>query len=147
MTMHIENKRIRFDYQVVETFEAGLILTGAEVKSIKTGQVNLTGARIIDKDGRLWVVGLNIPKYRHTTDPDYDPGRVKELLFRKAEIASILAKKQARGLTLIAGAVYNKGDLIKLSVGLVRGKKKYEKREQLKKQVEERALARRLKNR
>jgi len=143
--MRIENKRVRFEYQVVETFEAGLILTGAEVKSIKNGQLNLTGARVIEKDGRLWVVGMNIPKYQHATDPDYDPGRIRELLFRKTEIASILAKKQAAGLTLMALAVYNKGDLIKLSVGLVRGKKKYEKREQVKKRVEERALARRLK--
>lgn len=143
--MRVENKKIRFDYEVIETFEAGLILTGAEVKSIKSGQVNLTGARVIEKDNRLWVVGLNIPKYQHATDPDYDPGRVRELLFRKAEIASILAKKQAAGLTLMALAVYNKGDLIKLSVGLVRGKKKYEKREQTQKRVEERALARRLK--
>ena len=143
--MRIENKRVRFEYEVVETFEAGLILTGAEVKSIKNGQLNLTGARVIEKDGRLWVVGMNIPKYQHATDPDYDPGRIRELLFRKTEIASILAKKQAAGLTLMALAVYNKGDLIKLSVGLVRGKKKYEKREQVKKRVEERALARRLK--
>ncbi|MFZ2201824.1 MAG: SsrA-binding protein SmpB [Microgenomates group bacterium] len=143
--MHIENKKIRFEYEVIETFEAGLILTGPEVKSIKSGQVNLTGARVIEKDGRLWVVGLNIPKYQFATDPDYDPGRIKELLFKKAEIVSILAKKQAAGLTLMALAVYNKGDLIKLSVGLVRGKKKYEKREQVKKRVEERALARRLK--
>jgi len=143
--MRIENKRVRFEYQVVETFEAGLILTGAEVKSIKNGQLNLTGARVIEKDGRLWVVGMNIPKYQHATDPDYDPGRIRELLFRKTEIASILAKKQTAGLTLMALAVYNKGDLIKLSVGLVRGKKKYEKREQVKKRVEERALARRLK--
>ena len=132
---------------MIETFEAGLILTGAEVKSIKSGQVNLTGARVIEKDGRLWVVGLNIPKYQFATDPDYDPGRIRELLFRKTEIASILAKKQAAGLTLMALAVYNKGDLIKLSVGLVRGKKKYEKREQMKKRVEERDLARRLKKR
>ena len=143
--MRIENKRVRFEYEVVETFEAGLILTGAEVKSIKSGQLNHTGARVIEKDGRLWVVGMNIPKYQHATDPDYDPGRIRELLFRKTEIASILAKKQAAGLTLMALAVYNKGDLIKLSVGLVRGKKKYEKREQVKKRVEERALARRLK--
>ena len=143
--MRIENKRVRFEYEVVETFEAGLILTGAEVKSIKNGQLNLTGARVIEKDGRLWVVGMNIPKYQHATHPDYDPGRIRELLFRKTEIASILAKKQTAGLTLMALAVYNKGDLIKLSVGLVRGKKKYEKREQVKKRVEERALARRLK--
>lgn len=143
--MRIENKRVRFEYEVVEAFEAGLILTGAEVKSIKSGQVNLTGARVIEKDDRLWAVGLNVPKYQHATDPDYDPGRIRGLLFKKAEIASILAKKQAAGLTLMALAVYNKGDLIKLSVGLVRGKKKYEKREQVKKRVEERALARRLK--
>lgn len=143
--MRIENRKARFDYEVVETIEAGLILTGPEVKSIKSGQVNLTGARIIEKGGRLWVVGMSVPKYKFTTDPDYDPARIRELLFRKSEIASIMTKKLSGGLTLVALSVYNKGDLIKLSVGLVRGKKKYEKREQIKKRVEERALARRLK--
>lgn len=145
MTMRIENKKVRFDYEVVETYEAGLILTGAEVKSIKAGQVNLTGARVIEKEGRLFVVGMSVPRYQFAADEDYDPGRIRELLFHKKEVAQILARKQTGGLTLVALAVYNKGDLVKLSVGLVRGKKKYEKREQVKKRVEERALARRLK--
>ncbi len=145
MAMRIENKKARFDYEVVESFGAGLILTGAEVKSIKAGQVNLTGARVIEKDGRLWVVGMNVPKYQFSTDPDYDPGRIRELLFRKKEITQIMAKRQSSGLTLVALTVYNKGDLIKLEIGLVRGKKKYEKRELVKKRTEERALARRLK--
>ncbi len=145
MAMRIENKKARFEYEVVETFEAGLILTGPEVKSIKAGQVNLTGARIIEKDGRLFVVGMSVPKYQFATDPEYDPGRIRELLFHKKEVTSILSKKQAHGLTLVALAAYNKGDLIKLEIGLVRGKKKYEKREQLKKRDEELALARRLK--
>lgn len=143
--MRIENKKARFDYEVVESFEAGVILTGAEAKSIKAGQVNLTGARIIEKDDRFWVVGMNIAKYPYSTDPDYDPGRIRELLLRKKEITQIMAKRVSSGLTLVALTVYNKGDLIKLEVGLVRGKKKYEKRDQLKKRTEERALARRLK--
>lgn len=143
--MRVENKKARFEYEVVETVEAGLVLTGAEVKSIKAGQVNLTGARIIEKEGRLWVVGMSVPKYQFATDPDYDPGRIRELLLHKKEVTQVLSKKEAAGLTLIALAVYNKGSLVKLSIGLVRGKKKYEKREQVKKRVEERALARRLK--
>ncbi len=141
----MENKKARFDYEVVDTFEAGIILTGAEVKSVKKGQVNLTGARVIEKEGKFWVVGMSIPKYQFTTDPDYDPGRIRELLLHKREISSIGAKKEAGGLTLVALSTYNKGDLIKLSIGLVRGKKKYEKREQQKKRDEELALARRLK--
>ena len=128
-----------------EAFEAGIILTGAEVKAIKVGQVNLTGAREIEKEGKLWVVGLSIQKYKFATDPDYDPGRIRELLLHKRETASIRAKKETSGLTLVALSAYNKGDLIKLQIGLVRGKKKYEKREALKKRDEELALARRLK--
>lgn len=143
--MRIENRKAKFDYEVVEEFEAGLILTGGEVKSIKSGGANLTGARVIEKGGKLFVVGVNVPKYEFATDPDYDPGRIRELLLRKKEVTSILSKKVSSGLTLVALALYNKGDLIKLSIGLVRGKKKYEKREQVKKRVEERALARRLK--
>lgn len=143
--MRVENKKARFEYEVVETFEAGLILTGPEVKSIKGGQVNLTGARVIEKDGKLFVVGMSVPKYQFATDPEYDPGRIRELLFHKKEITSILSKKEARGLTLVALSAYNKGDLIKLEIALVRGKKKYEKREQVKKRDEELALARRLK--
>ena len=143
--MRVENKKARFDYEVTETFEAGLILTGGEVKSVKDGQVNLTGARIIEKNGRLFVVGMSIQRYRFAADPEYDPGRIRELLFHKKEVTSILSKKQAHGLTLVALAAYNKGDLIKLEIGLVRGKKKYEKREQVKKRDEELALARRLK--
>jgi SsrA-binding protein len=143
--MRFENKKARFEYEVIETFEAGLILTGAEVKSIKAGQVNLTGARVIEKGGKLFVVGLNVPRYQFATDPEYDPARIRDLLLHKKEITSILSKKEARGLTLIALSVYNKGDLIKMEIGLVRGKKKYEKRDQLKKRDEELALARRLK--
>jgi len=143
--MRVENRKARFEYEVVETFEAGLILTGPEVKSIKAGQANLTGARVIEKDEKLFVVGMSVPKYQFATDPEYDPGRIRELLFHKKEITSILSKKEARGLTLVALSAYNKGDLIKLEIALVRGKKKYEKREQVKKRDEELALARRLK--
>ena len=143
--MRVENRKARFEYEVIETFEAGLILTGSEVKSIKAGQANLTGARVIEKDEKLFVVGMSVPKYQFATDPEYDPGRIRELLFHKKEITSILSKKEARGLTLVALSAYNKGDLIKLEIALVRGKKKYEKREQVKKRDEELALARRLK--
>ena len=87
--MRVENRKARFEYEVVETFEAGLILTGPEVKSIKAGQANLTGARGIEKDGKLFAVGMSVPKYQFATDPEYDPGRIRELLFHKREITSI----------------------------------------------------------
>ena len=131
MGMRIENKKARFDYEVIDSVEAGMILTGA---------------RIIVKDNRLWVVGMNVARYKYSSEADYDPARIRQLLVHRREIAEIMAKRQTAGLTLVALSVYNKGDLIKLSVGLVRGKKQYEKRELLKKRTEEKALARRLKN-
>ncbi len=146
MSMRIENRKARFDYEIVDSVEAGIVLTGAEVKAIKGGQVNLTGARIIEKNGGLWVVGMNVARYKFSSDEEYDAARIRQLLVHKKEMAQIMARKRTAGLTLVALSVYNKGDLIKLEVGLVRGKKKYEKRELLKKKTEEKALARRLKN-
>lgn len=143
--MRVENRKVKFDYQVVEEFEAGIILTGAEVKSIKAGQVNLEGARVVEREGRLLVVGMNVPKYQFSGEIEYDPGRTRELLLHRREVTAIASKRQSAGLTLVPVAVYNKGDLIKLSIGLVRGKKKFEKREEVKKRMEERDLARRLK--
>lgn len=143
--MRIENKKARFDYEVVEALEAGIVLSGAETKSVKEGQVNLTGARIVERDGAFWVIGMNIVKYKYSTNPDYDPIRSRKLLVHRKEVAQIMAKKESSGLTLIPLSVYNKGALVKVEIGLVRGKKMYEKRELLKKRTEERALSRKYK--
>src|SRR5689334_3512104 len=143
--MRIENKKAHFDYQIIEAFEAGIILTGAEVKSLRAGQGNLTGSRVVDRNGALWIIGMNVNKYAFATDPDYDPLRSRKILLHRKELDHILTKKESEGLTLVPLALYNKGDLIKVEVGLVRGKKQYEKRESIKKRTEERWLSRQLK--
>lgn len=138
--VRIENKKARFNYEVIASYEAGIVLTGAEVKSVRLGQVSLTGSRIMTVDNELWVVGMNIAKYVYTTDDNYDSMRRKKLLLKKEEINTIEAKRRLAGLTMVPLAVYNKGSLIKMEVGLVRGKKKYEKREIVKKRDIERGL-------
>ena len=143
--MRIENRKAKFDYQVVESLEAGIVLSGAEVKAIKSGQVNLEGARVIEKDGRLVVIGMQVLEYKFSHQEGYDPLRTKELLLKKGELLNLASKRMSSGLTLIPLSVYNKGALIKLELGLVRGKKKYEKREEMKKKAINKELAKRLK--
>lgn len=143
--MRIENRKAKFDYLVVETIEAGIVLMGSEVKSIKSGQASLEGARIVPRDGALWVIGMQVPIYKYSQIEGYDPIRSKKLLIKKEEMIQIEAKSRTSGLTMIPLSVYNKGALIKLEIGLVRGKKKYEKREQLKRKTIDKELAARLK--
>jgi len=143
--MRIENRKAKFDYQVVGSLEAGVVLLGAEVKAIKAGQVSLEGSRVIEKEGRLFVIGMQIPEYKFSHQEGYDPLRTRELLLKKREMLELASKKVSSGLTLIPLAVYNKGALIKLELGLVRGKKKYEKREEMKKKAINKEMAKRLK--
>jgi SsrA-binding protein len=144
--VRIENKKAKFDYQVVESFEAGMVLTGAEVASIRGGGANLTGSRVVLVDNEMWVVGMNIQKYAHSTDSDYEPQRRRKLLVKKAQVVAIEMKRRSAGLTMVPLRVYNKLRFLKMEVGLVRGKKKYEKREILKKRDTEKGLREVLKN-
>jgi SsrA-binding protein len=143
--VRIENKKAKFDYSVVEVFEAGLVLTGAEVKSLRNGGGNLTGSRVLVVDDGVWVVGMNIAKYSFSNELEYDPQRRRKLLLKAKEVVAIETKRRSAGLTLVPLAVYNKGRFLKMEVGLVRGKKKYEKREVLKKRDAEKGLREMLK--
>lgn len=143
--MSIVNKKARFDYEIIESFEAGIVLTGSEVKSVRAGSVNFAGSRVVFVDGKVKLLGLNINKYKFDSSEFYDPSKVRELLLKKKEIIEIQSKSKASGLTLVPIKLYNKGSLIKLQIALVRGKKKYEKRAEIKKRDTERGLARRLK--
>ena len=144
--MFAENKKARFDYDVVESYEAGIELTGAEVKSVRAGGANLTGSRVVIKDDGAYVIGLTILKYKFDSREEYDPLRSKRLLLHRKELVAINTKCKSAGLTLVPLRLYNKGSLVKVEIGLVRGKKKYEKREILKKREANLALGRRLKN-
>ena len=143
--MRIENKKAYFDYEVVEKFEAGLVLSGAEVKSIRMGGTSLMGARVVPTGGELFVIGMNVPKYAFSSDENYEAGRRRKILLSKREMLQIESKRQSFGLTLVPLAVYNKGSFLKMEIGLVRVKKKYEKREVLKKRDEKMDIARMLK--
>lgn len=146
------NKRARYDYDILEKFEAGLILTGAEVKSIKQGNISLKGSYVTlkktDKElPEAWLINTHISKYKPAGDqPDYDPERSRKLLLNKSEIKQLIGKKQEQGLTIIPLSVYTKRSRIKLKIGLGRGKKKYEKRESIKKREADKKIRRALKN-
>src|SRR3989338_8863049 len=146
MVTFAENRKARFNYEILETFEAGLVLSGPEVKSIKNGRMNLAGCYINIHDGELYLIGASIAPYQQKNQPaDYDPARSRKLLLHKKEIMSLLGKIQQKGLTLVPLKVYNKGRRIKLEFAIVRGKKKYDKRAVISKRESKRNIERSLK--
>jgi len=143
--MIVENRKAKFDYEVIEDFEAGIVLSGAEVKSIRGGGATMTGARVVfDADG-AFIVGMNIPKYKYDGTEEYSSSKRRKVLLHKKEIIEIQSKMRSAGLTVVPITLYNKGSLVKVKIALVRGKKKFEKRELLKKRESQLGLARRLK--
>jgi len=148
MATFAENRKAHFDYEILETFEAGLVLSGAEVKSIKNGRMNLTGSYVNFHDGELYLVGSSIAPYQPKNQPaDYDPFRSRKLLLRKKEITSLIGKIKQKGLTLVPLKVYNKGRRIKLEFAVARGKKQYDKREVIAKRETAKKIERELKTR
>ncbi len=128
------NKRARYDYEITDTYEAGIVLYGYEVKSIKTGQISLKGAFVTIKQGELFLTNSHVPLYKKaSTITDYDPDRPRKLLVKSAEIKRLIGKKHEQGLTFVPLKLYTKRSLIKLKFALARGKKKHDKREAIKK--------------
>ncbi len=140
------NKRAKYDYDILETFEAGLILKGHEVKSIKTGHISLKGAYIVIKNNEAFLINANIPSFQPKNMPEgYDPDRTKKLLLHKQEIKSLIGKSKEGGLTLVPIKVYTKKSKIKLEFGIGKGRKKIDKREVIKKRETKREIERKLK--
>jgi SsrA-binding protein len=134
MNILTENKRVRFDYEILETYEAGIELKGFEVKSIKNGRINLAGSYVVLKNNQAWLINANIPPYQPKNTPsDYDPKRTRRLLLKKEEIKNLIGKAQEKGLTLMPLKVYNKNRKIKIEIGLAKSRKKVDKRELIKK--------------
>lgn len=143
MKVYSENKKAFSNYQILEKFEAGISLLGQEVKSIKLGRVNLSGSFVIIKDEEAFLIGCNIPPYQPKNAPtDYNPQRERKLLLKKNEIKYLLGKYKEKRLTLIPLRFYDKKGKIKLEIALVRGKKKVEKKEEIKKREIDRELKR-----
>ena len=143
----IENDRAGFDYELLEKMEAGLELHGHEVKSLRAKQGSLKGARVVARGGEAYLVGASIPAWQKANAPkDYDAERTRRLLLRKEEIAHIASAEGQRGLTVVPLLVYNKGRNLKLSIAIARGKKKQDKRHDIRAREESRRIERTLKN-
>ncbi len=124
------NKRARFDYHIEESFEAGVALTGWEVKSLREGKVQITDTYVLVKDGEAFLIGANItPLQTASTHVVADPTRTRKLLLHKKELAKILQATQAKGMTCVCTALYWKGHLVKAKIGLAKGKQDHDKRQ------------------
>lgn len=143
MTTLVDNRKARFDYEILEQFEAGIELSGIEVKSIKSGRASLDGAFVTVRGGEAFLMNADIAPYQPSNTPDgYDPKGRRRLLLKKPELARLATEESKRGLTLVPISLYNKGRLIKVQIVIVRGKKKFDKRETLKKRDSQREIAR-----
>jgi SsrA-binding protein len=147
MAVHAHNKKASFDYELLEKFEAGLELRGYEVKAIKAGKMNLVGTRVLVRGGEAYLVGTDIQPYQPgNLPPDYAPGRTLRLLLGAQEISRLAGSEKQQGLTIIPVSVYSKGRHLKLELAVARGKKKFDKREALKKRDVKRQIDRTLKS-
>ena len=141
------NKKVRFDYEILETYDAGIKLFGHEVKSIKRGSVNLQGSFVIIRGGEAYITNTIIPAYQAgNLTPNHEPERPLKLLLKKKEILGLQERLHNKGLTTVPLKLYNSRGLVKVEIGLVRGKKKYDKRDVIKKREADRKIRRRLKS-
>ena len=132
------NRKARFEYQLLETFEAGLVLKGTEIKSVRKGQISLQEAYVRTDGKQAWLVGAHIAPYEHASAFQHDPDREKKLLLNKREIRELYDAVRIKGLTIIPVRVYLKGGRAKVEIAIAKGKKKYDKREAIKKRDFER---------
>jgi SsrA-binding protein len=141
------NKRASFDYELLERYEAGLVLSGAEVKSIKTGHISLKGAFVSLHENELFLTNATIPRYPFS-DPSkpYDPTKSRKLLVKRSQIKAFIGKIHSQGLTLVPIRVYTKKRLVKVEFALAKGKKKFDKRTDIAKKEAKRKMERTLKN-
>jgi len=146
MTVYINNRKAHFNYTIEDTYEAGIELTGSEVKSIKKGSGNINSAFCIVRGGEAFIIGMNIPPYQpNNIALGYDPERTRRLLLSKKEIKELGEKDDIKRLTLVPLSLYSKGRRIKVSVAIAKGKKEFDKRETIKKRETDREIRRELK--
>ncbi len=147
MKIITKNKKAFHEYDILETFEAGIALQGTEVKSVKNGQVNLRDAYVKIKNEEALLINCHIAHYEQGNRANHDETRTRKLLLHKKEILKLLSKVNEQGLSIIPLKIYLKGNYVKLEIGLGKGKKKYDKRETLKRKEQEREAQRALKQR
>lgn len=137
----IQNRKATFDYFILDKFYAGIILEGPEVKSIRKGDASISEAFCYMKDGELWIKGMYVKPYKHSRI-EFDSVRDRKLLLKKKELRKIADELADKGKTLIPLSVNNEGRLIKVNIGIGKGKKNYDKRETIKKRDSDRELQR-----
>lgn len=138
------NRKARHEYAVLDTFEAGIVLTGTEVKSLRQGNANLADGYALLKNGEVWLFGMHISPYSHGSYSNVDPLRRRKLLLHKKEIRKIASRLREKGLTLVPLKLYFFHGLAKLQLGVCRGKREYDKRQDIAKREAERAIRRHL---
>jgi SsrA-binding protein len=143
--MKVVNRRVRYDYRLLEKFEAGIVLTGAEVKSVKAGKLSLAESFVKIIEGEAWLMNAYINPYPYADNRDYDPKRNRKLLLHKNELLKLSQQTKEKNLTIVPVSCYTKGRQIKLEIALAKGKKKYDKREVKKRKAIEREIAQTLK--
>lgn len=141
------NKRARHDYEILETWEAGIVLTGTEVKALRDGRANLTDAFGIVKEGEVYLLNLHIGAYGQGNVFNHDPTRTRKLLLHRREIRRLIGAVERQGLTLVPLDLYFKGGRVKTRLALARGKQQHDRREDIKKRDAEREIARALRHR
>lgn len=142
----VNNKKAYFNFEILDTIEAGISLLGTEVKSVRNGQGKLEGAHVVVRGGEAFLTGASIPPFqKKNVDQNYDPERTRKLLLNKKQLNELYVHSEQQGLTVVPIKLYNVGRNIKLEIGLARGKKKADKRETIKKRDTERELRRSLK--
>lgn len=140
-----DNKKAYFNYEILEKFEAGIVLTGQEVKSIKNGRISLSGSYVVINQEETYLINANVPAYQpKNVSQEYQATRPRKLLLNKSEIKYLIGKTQQKGLTLVPLRVYTKKGKIKIEFGLGRGKKKANKKETIKRRETERQIKREL---
>lgn len=144
--MEILNRKVNFDYEIVDTFETGIVLTGTEIKSIRLGKCNLKDSYAIIKNNEIFILNMHISQYEQGNRFNHEETRTRKLLMHKKEILKLRDKLEIDGFTLVPIKLYFKGSKAKLLIGLAKGKKNYDKRESIKKKDIERQIAKDLKN-
>jgi SsrA-binding protein len=137
-TLIADNRRALFNYFILDTFEAGVVLTGTEVKGIREGKANLRDSYARVENGEVWLYKAHINPYSHRGYVDHDPRRRRKLLLHKAEIRKLIGRTVERGLTLVPTRMYFKNGRVKVALGLARGKQLHDKRETIKRRETER---------
>jgi len=144
--MEIQNRKVNFDYEIIDTFETGIVLTGTEIKSIRLGKANLKDSYAIVKNNELFLLNMHISAYEQGNRFNHEETRTRKLLMHKKEILKLRDKIEISGFTLVPVKLYFKGNVAKILIGLAKGKKNYDKRESIKKKDIERQIAKDLKN-